>query len=494
MATQKRMLPPPLWERVKNKEVDEPDKWNEYPTAQFPLQVTRRLIGDLWEVDGMPLIRHWRGDFHTWTGTHWKTQADEISIERRIWYRLEEVTAPNKDGNPVPWAPTPNKVSNLMRTLVVESHIHDDTDVPALIDENGAISRLPHRVVAMDNGVLDLKTREIHAHTPEMFNKWALPFNYAPAAECPRWQQFIGEVFAHDPAGALALQEYAGYLVAGRTDLQKALLIVGPPAGGKGTISHVLQQIMGQDNTVPISFKDLAENFGAESLIGKSLLIVEDARDDEDRHAKPPLERLLTIIADDGVSVNRKGKPYWNGRLHTRVAIFTNNIPSFKDPSGAILRRFLMVQLQGQFQGAKSDSKLKDKLDKELPGIFNWALDGLDRLEHQGHFTTPATAETVHAVMSDITSPLKMWIDEQDVLEVTGNPNDCVEERRVRESYNYWARSQERGKYTRERFVSQFQATFPMVQMKNTTPPGGGDKARYFFGIKDHQPHITTPW
>lgn len=488
------MLPPPLWERVKNKEVDAPDKWNEYPTAQFPLQVTRRLIGDLWEINGMPLIRHWRGDLYTWTGTHWKTQADEISIERRIWYRLEEVSAPDKNGNLTPWAPKKNKVSELLHTLKVEVHVNDAIDAPAIINEDGKVSPLTHRVVAMENGLLDLKNRTLSAHGLELFNTWALPFEYGPAATCPKWEKFLSEVFAHDPAGALALQEYAGYLISGRTDLQKALLIVGPPSGGKGTISHVLQHLMGVRNTVPSSFKDLSSDFGRESLIGKTLAVIEDAREDQGRQALPPLEELLTIIADDSVSVNRKGKTYWTGRLHTRVAIFTNNIPSFKDPSGAILRRFLMVQLVAQFQGAKSDSKLKDKLDKELPGIFNWALDGLDRLERQGHFTTPATAETVHAVMSDITSPLKMWIDEQDILEVTGNPNDCVEERRVRESYNYWARSQERQKYTRERFVSQLQATFPMVQMKNTTPPGGGDKARYFFGIKDHQPHITTPW
>lgn len=487
------MLPPPLWERVKNGEVDEPQGWNEYPTAQFPLQVARRLIGDLWETNGMPLICSWRGSLHTWTGTHWQAQIDETAIERRIWHRLEEVTTVDKDGNPTPWAPKVTKVNEVLHTIKVETHINDTVDAPAIVTPDGTGTPTDRPIIPMDNGVLDLTALELQPHTPALFNTWALPFEYNPQATCPRWSQFLDEVFAHDPNGARALQEFAGYLISGSTDLHKALLIVGPTSGGKGVISHMLTQLMGLANTAPTNFHDLNKDFGLSALIGKPLAIIEDAREDTEKRGTMPLERLLNIIANDSVSINRKNRDYWHGRLNTRVAIFTNNIPSFKDPSGAILRRFLMIHLRAQFLGDKKDPHLKDKLTKEMPGIINWAMDGLHRLEQQGNFTTPNTAETVHAVMSDMASPLKMWFDEQDGLEITGNPADCVEERRARESYNYWARSQERSQYARENFVTQLQATFPMVQFKNTTPPGGGKKARYLFGMKDNQPHFT-PW
>ncbi|HAT1137368.1 TPA: hypothetical protein I8W03_001379, partial [Corynebacterium striatum] len=91
----------------------------------------------------------------------------------------------------------------------------------------------------MNNGILDFRTRKFRpSHTPALFTTWHLPFDYDPHAECPTFEAFLNSIFEHDPAGRKTVQEFAGYAVSGRTDLQKALVIIGPARGGKGTLSR----------------------------------------------------------------------------------------------------------------------------------------------------------------------------------------------------------------------------------------------------------------
>jgi hypothetical protein len=49
------------------------------------------------------------------------------------------------------------------------------------------------------------------------FNIMVLPYDYDPAATCPRWQQFLDEVFGDDTESIGLLQEWFGYVLSGRT-------------------------------------------------------------------------------------------------------------------------------------------------------------------------------------------------------------------------------------------------------------------------------------
>ena len=53
---------------------------------------------------------------------------------------------------------------------------------------------------------------------------------------------------------------------------------------------------------------------------------------------------------------------------------------------------------------------LLEKLLPELPGILNWALDGLDRLREQGHFTQPASARDAIRDLEDLASPISAFV------------------------------------------------------------------------------------
>src|SRR4030095_13195092 len=96
------------------------------------------------------------------------------------------------------------------------------------------------------------------------------------------------------------------------------------------------------------------------------------------------LERFRSISGEDSLTIDRKFRDPWTGRLPTRFVILTNELPRLADASGALGSSFILFVLPRSFYGAENPT-LTDELLTEAPAIFNWALEGLDRLMAGGH-------------------------------------------------------------------------------------------------------------
>jgi putative DNA primase/helicase len=347
------------------------DAW---PAPTDPLAVARHLVkvAGLYDAAGVLTARWWRGGFYLWTGTHWK-EATDPAVRSRIYHLLEHARywKPEKDGTPelVAWAPTRRKVGDVLEALQAIVQLSEYTDPPAWVegDDDG-------RVLAVRNGLLDLEARKLAEHTPRLFNLLALPYDYDPAAAVPRrWLRFLRQLWPGDRQSRRLLQEWFGYLLSGETNLHKILLLVGPPRSGKGTIARVATALVGRGNTAGPTLASLGTNFGLSPLLGKALAVVSDARLGSDTNTV--VERLLSISGEDAITVDRKYRDPWTGRLPVRFTILSNELPNLGDASGAVATRFLVLTLTRSWLG-EEDPALTDALLEELPGILLWALQG----------------------------------------------------------------------------------------------------------------------
>ena len=59
------------------------------------------------------------------------------------------------------------------------------------------------RYLTLQNGLYDLSSYELIPHDPEIFTTNLLPYDYDPDADCPRWLQYLDEVFLSDAATIL---------------------------------------------------------------------------------------------------------------------------------------------------------------------------------------------------------------------------------------------------------------------------------------------------
>jgi putative DNA primase/helicase len=442
------------------------------PAPSHPVVVARVLIKEFYQhAEGLTLL-WWRGDFYTWTGTHWNT-VPLSEVRARIYPRLEhaEYEHMTKDGPEVrPWEPTRRKVGDLLEALAALVNLNEQTDPPAWIGDDAG------PVISVANGNLDITDRVLQPHIPRWFNLMSLPFDFERSAPAPiKWLQFLQELWPEDPDAIALLQDWFGYVLSGRTDLHKILLLIGPPRSGKGTLIRVLTGLIGRENIAAPTLASLGTNFGLQPLIGKSVAAIGDARlGGPNTYAV--VERLLSISGEDSITVDRKYLTPWTGQLGVRFTVVSNELPNLGDASGAVASRFLVLTLAKSWLGNENPS-LTQELLTELPGILLWGLDGLDRLQARGRFTEPQSSVDAVMALADLSSPVAAFVRE----ECQRGAGHEVEIDRLYAAWRHWCETQGRHPGSKQVFGRDLRAAVP--GLKVTQPRDGDARHRCYSGI-----------
>jgi putative DNA primase/helicase len=422
---------------------------------------------------GFTDLIYYRGDFHVWTGTHYRVMSEDWL--RSDVYRFLDAAKQRKNGGDelIPFMPNSNKVNEVINALraraIVDDHLSAPTWRPGGL---GDLFCFATELLACRNGLLYLGSRSLLRHSPELLNFNALDFDYDPKASEPReWLKFLHSVWPNDPECIATLQEIFGYFVSGDTRQQKAFLIVGPKRGGKGTIARALTALLGGDNVAGPTLASLAEHFGLAPLIGKSAAIVSDARLSGRTDQHIIAERLLSISGEDRLTIDRKYRDPWAGRLSAPFLILSNELPRLADASGALASRFVLLMMQRSFYG-QEDLNLANKLSQELPGILNWSLIGLDRLNCRGHFVSPkSSAEALHE-LEDLSSPIGAFIRECCVVA----PDKTAYTEKMYSRWQLWCSANNRLSGTAQTFGRDLRAAVPGLTSER--PRGGAEPER----------------
>jgi phage/plasmid-associated DNA primase len=101
-----------------------------------------------------------------------------------------------------------------------------------------------------------------------------------------------------------------------------------------------------------------------------------------------------------------------------RLVIATNNRPAFVDRSEGLWRRMILIPFRVRIPNDRQDAQLADKLKAELPGIFNWAVEGLRRLNQQDRFTNPSLCAEALADYKAQSNPARVFLTETCVADL----------------------------------------------------------------------------
>jgi putative DNA primase/helicase len=379
-----------------------------------PMRSARKLVDDRFrDKTGFPLLIRHRDTFWQWTGSHYKILEKE-PVEAIVWKYTERAKALGKQG-PALFKPTPDKVNAIVSALRAATQFGRDIDLPAWI-VGGEDSPPPTEFMAVKNGLLHLPKGEPWNPTPHFFNTSASAVSFDPDAPPPRrWLRFLDETFGDDMEARQAMQEFIGYILTPDTSQQKILLVVGPPRSGKGTMGRVIRELVGHDSIAAPTMHSLSGEFGLEPLIPRPVAIISDARIGARTDKAAVTERLLSISGEDPLSINRKNSSFWHGRLQTRFAILTNELPALSDSSGALANRFIIVHLSNSFLG-NEDPMLFETLKGEMPGILNWAIEGYERLRQRGRFIQPTSGQQALDEILMLASPEKAFVKEMCIV------------------------------------------------------------------------------
>lgn len=456
-----------------------------WPPPSEPLRVADRFIKEVYTTDAGKTLVHHRGDFYEWSRGVWST-VPQSSIRAALYDKLRAAQYEHKKDGITDWAPSTRKIGDVLDAMRSAVYLREDRDAPTWIV---AGDRQPAQdYISMRNGLLHIPSGEVTAHTPEMFNTILIPFDYDVNAQASNWVRFLNSVWRHDPDTIAMLQQWFGYVLSGRTDMQKAMMIPGPPRSGKGTIVRVLMELLGGRRHVAApTMADIGTHFGITPIIGKPLAVIGDARVGRGGE-RQVVERLLTITGEDNLTVDVKYKEAWTGKIGARFMILSNELPRFGDASGAIASRFLVARTTESFLG-KEDKGLERRLHAELPGIFNWALEGLNKLTATGRFIESDRSKAERDALTALASPISMFLDEG----FEPHPQEWMATDRLYAKWRAWCDIAGESPGSRSVFARDLVAAAPMQGYRlhaAKSGPRGAQKTGYR-GIRERRIEIS---
>lgn len=258
------------------------------------------------------------------------------------------------------------------------------------------------------NGILSLSKNKILPHSPEYYLTSKLPIVYDPKAKCPRFKQFLKEIFDEDNECICLAQEWFGYCLTNLTNAQKCLFLFGVGANGKSVLLDVLMKLVGKDSLSTLPLVEFESSFRRCALVDKKINVVTEGGF---RSNSLNTNQLKAVIAGETIMAEIKGGDSFNFVPYCKVIAALNSMPRIQDTSHGFRRRICLLTFNRIFKPEEQNKNLAEELEGELSGILNFALKGLKRLiKNEFIFTEPLVCKEELDMYFEYNDPLTVFV------------------------------------------------------------------------------------
>lgn len=264
--------------------------------------------------------------------------------------------------------------------------------------------------INLQNGLLDVKTRELIPHTPAFLSTIRIPIAYDPQAKCPKIQEFLGAILR--PEDVKVILEFFGYITIPDYSIPVVLILLGAGGNGKTQLIRLLGEFIGQANYVSVSLQDIENNsFAVAHLEGKLL----NVQGDLSSRWLSGIGMLKQLSGQDRITANRKYKDPLSFDNIARLVFASNKPPEIEEDILAVWRRILPLDLPNTFQGEKDIKNYIATIltPQELSGLLNLALDGLQQLLKKGDFSYQGDYNDRSRQYTIASQPAKVFVKER---------------------------------------------------------------------------------
>jgi len=267
-------------------------------------------------------------------------------------------------------------------------------------------------LINIENGTFEITPtkRTLRAFDRNDFLTHQLPFAYDPDASAPLVQKYLDEVLP-DVNKQKVFAEYCGYIFVKPSvlKLEKMLILYGTGANGKSVFFEILNALLGSENFCSYSLQDLTNDNGYyRAKIGNKLVNYAS-----EINGKLETDIFKQMASGEPISVRLPyGEPF-NLKEYAKLIFNCNELPKDVEHTNAFFRRFLILGFDVTIPEDKQDKELANKIIQgELSGVFNWILQGLDRLLEQKKFSECAAVENALSDYEKQSDSVKMFIED----------------------------------------------------------------------------------
>lgn len=234
-------------------------------------------------------------------------------------------------------------------------------------------------LLGVGNGVVDLKSGALVPNRPDMLITRHCAADYRTASTCPRWLQFMAEVFPGDPATMHAVQRLLGYTLTGLNTEEVIVFCIGFGANGKSIFGNIVNRIIGDYSKVaPHSL--LAARRGDDHGARGDIAMLEGARlvsvNELPGGMQLNEQTVKALAGREPISARELYEEFRTFEPRFTVWVRTNHRPIVKGDDDGIWRRLVVLPFRQKFEGARRDPHLEAKLWAERDGILRWMIEG----------------------------------------------------------------------------------------------------------------------
>jgi putative DNA primase/helicase len=330
-----------------------------------------------WKFGDLVRYDHARRRWLVWDRHHWRVDAD-AEVNRKALESVRErqraassPTLSDDDRKALwKWAFGTERFKARLDALIDVART-----LKPIADDGTGWDETPG-LLGVGNGVVYLRTGELRDGRPEDKITKCTGVEYDPAAECPQWLEFLGEVLEDDPDIVPYLQRLVGYSLTAEGTVHQLIFLMGSGANGKGTFLRALDHTLGEYAS---SISEQAFTDGRRNAHTTEVTDLESARfayceelGDEMLNA----DRLKDVSGGGHMIARRMRENTRTFRQTWQLWFTTNGTPRSDDNSLGWWRRVRAIDFPHSFTGEREDIKLDEKLQAEAPGILAWAVRG----------------------------------------------------------------------------------------------------------------------
>ena len=242
--------------------------------------------------------------------------------------------------------------------------------------------------------------------------------SYDPSQDCPKWKQFLSEIFLNDFDLIKYYQKALGYALAGNPKERIAIIQNGIGSNGKSVSAGIASYVFGdyafsanKDMIILNKFRNGSTNTNLYHVLEKNIRLVTMSEIATSDIIDDSMFKNFTG-GDDKQTCGTKYKVDIEKKTQATLFMQTNNLPKVKDTSSAIWRRFRIIPHNRTFEADEINIYLSDELKEEAQGIFNWILEGWLAYVKEGLQETPEMKKELKEYQKDA-DLLQCWLDEK---------------------------------------------------------------------------------
>ena len=324
----------------------------------------------------------------------------------------------------------------------------------------------------VQNGFINLIKGQLSEHERSNYFTKISNVEYTDKADCPKWDEFLDDIFLGNQELVRFIQRAVGYSLSGHTSEQVLFVLYGNGRNGKSVFLDILNEVFGNysTNIQPQAIMASKNNSDASPEIAKldGARLVTTTEPNEGERFDEGLLKQLT--GGDRVSARKLYENEFEFTPQFKLWMATNHKPYVRGRDEGIWRRFVIIPFDKQIPLHEIDRDLTKKLKRELPAIMRWCVDGFLEWQRIG-LSEPAIIKEQRDEYRTEMDSISAFIEE--CCETDYKFKISASE--LFSAYDNWAKRNNQHKMTNVKFAAEMLKKFERTTIKGK---------RYYRGLK----------